>query len=107
MRRQRQRHGIDPMSGQRKNPFDMKEEDGLPGNQILGNHLQGNHRQLRQIRKAKDYLIGFSRHLENNLDGTEFLVGSKVIMFIGVFGQIMCTSLALMARLLPDISCWR
>ena len=66
------------MSGERKNPFDLKEEENIPGNQILGNHLQENHRQLRKIKKAKDYLIGFSRHLENSLDGAEFLVGSKV-----------------------------
>jgi hypothetical protein len=66
------------MSGQRKNPFDLKEPENEPESQFLGGHLRSNHRQLRQIKKAKDYLIGFSRHLENNLDGTEFLVGNKV-----------------------------
>ena len=78
MRRQRRRHGIDPMSGERKNPFELKDPETTPGNQILGDHLQSNHRQLRQNKKAKDYLIGFSRHLENSLDGTEFLVGNRV-----------------------------
>ncbi|XP_063680269.1 uncharacterized protein LOC134815644 [Bolinopsis microptera] len=78
VRRQRRRHGLDPMSGERKNPFDLKEEENTPGNLILGNHLLENHRQLRKIKKAKDYLIGFSRHLENSLDGAEFLVGSNL-----------------------------
>ena len=92
MRRQRQRHGIDPMSGERKNPFELKEPDTAPGNQLLGDHLQSNHRQLRQNKKAKDYLIGFSRHLENSLDGAEFLVGNKVcpnIIFVPPFIKLM------------------
>ena len=29
MRRMKQRHGINPMSGARKNPFDLKENDKL------------------------------------------------------------------------------
>ena len=84
MRRNKTRQGVNPMEGMRKNPlpnpFEMKTEiTGLGsamGGLVKGLGSGPKHRPVQK--KGRDYLIAFTRMLENNLDGSSCLVGDRV-----------------------------
>eukprot|EP00116_Pleurobrachia_bachei_P018236 sb/3478498/ len=64
------------MTGQKRNPFDLKSNDQPSSDAMMD--IEDKKPGPLEPKKARDYLIAFTRRLENNLDGASFLVGEKL-----------------------------
>ena len=77
IRREKRRHEVNPLDGIRRNPFELL--DHKPSDSLHG--INPPSKPVISKLLARDYLLAFTRQLQSNIGGTEYLVGDKVSTF--------------------------